>query len=125
MSASGLSTPTLARFERGLRERHALDAEEASTLAASMGDVLSARADAQADDEHDPEGPTLSFEWSRLDAVQREAAADLRAVDAALSRLADGTFGVCARCGRPIGIDRLNARPTAELCIDCARLIGG
>ena len=125
MSASGLSTPTLARFERVLRERRALDAEEASTLAASMGDVLSARADAQADDEHDPEGPTLSFEWSRLDAVQREAAADLHAVDAALSRLADGTFGVCARCGRPIGIDRLNARPTAELCIDCARLIGG
>ena len=125
MSASGLSTPTLARFERVLRERRALDAVEASTLAASMGDVLSARADAQADDEHDPEGPTLSFEWSRLDAVQREAAADLRAVDAALSRLTDGTFGVCARCGRPIGIDRLNARPTAELCIDCARLIGG
>jgi RNA polymerase-binding protein DksA len=124
MSASGLSTPTLARFERMLRERREVDATEASTLAASMGDVLSARADAQADDEHDPEGPTLSFEWSRLDAVQREAAADLRAVDAALSRIADGTFGVCERCGRPIGIDRLNARPTAELCIDCARLVG-
>ena len=124
MSASGLSTPTLARFERVLRERRALDAEEANTLAASMGDVLSARADAQADDEHDPEGPTLSFEWSRLDAVQREAAADLHAVDAALSRMAEGTFGVCGRCGRPIGIDRLNARPTAELCIECARLVG-
>jgi RNA polymerase-binding protein DksA len=124
MSASGLSTPTLARFERMLRERREVDATEASTLAASMGDVLSARADAQADDEHDPEGPTLSFEWSRLDAVQREAAADLRAVDAALARIADGTFGVCERCGRPIGIDRLNARPTAELCIDCARLVG-
>jgi RNA polymerase-binding protein DksA len=124
MTASGLSTPTLARFERMLRERREVDATEASTLAASMGDVLSARADAQADDEHDPEGPTLSFEWSRLDAVQREAAADLRAVDAALSRIADGTFGVCERCGRPIGIDRLNARPTAELCIDCARLVG-
>lgn len=124
MSASGLSTPTLARFERVLRARRELDAEEASTLAASMGDVLSARADTQADDEHDPEGPTLSFEWSRLDAVQREAAADLHAVDAALSRLAAGTFGVCARCGRPIGIDRLNARPTADLCIGCARLAG-
>ncbi|WP_426520041.1 TraR/DksA family transcriptional regulator [Diaminobutyricibacter sp. McL0618] len=124
MSASGLSSPTLARFERILQQRRELDTDESTTLAASMGDVLSARADAQADDEHDPEGPTLSFEWSRLDAVQREAAADLHAVDAALSRLADGTFGVCVRCGRPIGIDRLNARPTAELCIDCARSVG-
>lgn len=121
MSASGLSSPTVARLERVLRQRRAVDAEDAHSLAASMGDVLTARSDGGADDEHDPEGPTLSFEWSRLDAVQREAAADLQAVDAALSRIAEGTFGVCIRCGGPIGIDRLNARPTADLCIECAR----
>ena len=42
------------------------------------------------------------------------------AVDAALGRIAAGTYGVCLRCGEAIGVDRLRARPTAELCIRCA-----
>ena len=37
-------------------------------------------------------------------------------------RIADGTYGTCRRCGRPIGFDRLEARPAADLCIECARL---
>ena len=40
-------------------------------------------------------------------------------IDAAEARLAQGTFGVCAVCARPIGIARLRALPTARLCIPC------
>jgi RNA polymerase-binding transcription factor DksA len=39
-----------------------------------------------------------------------------------LSRIADGSFGQCVRCGAQIAPDRLEARPEAALCIDCARL---
>lgn len=38
---------------------------------------------------------------------------------AALGRIADGTYGRCARCGREIPPERLEARPRATLCFNC------
>lgn len=45
----------------------------------------------------------------------------LAAVDAALARIEEGTYGICTSCGQAISEERLEARPWAELCIDCAR----
>ena len=45
----------------------------------------------------------------------------LAAIDAALRRADEGTYGTCERCGNPIGEERLRARPWATLCIDCQR----
>ena len=45
----------------------------------------------------------------------------LAAIDAALQRIDDGTYGTCTNCGRAIDEERLEARPWADLCIDCAR----
>jgi DnaK suppressor protein len=45
----------------------------------------------------------------------------LARIDAALERIEDGSYGVCTNCGKPIAEDRLEARPWADLCIDCAR----
>ncbi len=78
------------------------------------------RADATADDEHDPEGSTLSGEWQRIDALRRATIDERREVDAALGRHAAGTYGVCERCGQKISAGRLAARPAAALCITCA-----
>jgi RNA polymerase-binding transcription factor DksA len=49
--------------------------------------------------------------------VEREIAS----VKRALARIEDGTYGECVRCGRDIAPARLEARPEAALCIDCAR----
>jgi DnaK suppressor protein len=46
---------------------------------------------------------------------------ELRAIDAALARLKDGSFGHCIDCGDDIGRARLKANPTAIRCIDCQR----
>jgi DnaK suppressor protein len=46
----------------------------------------------------------------------------LAAIDAALQRIQDGTFGKCVNCGKEIGDERLEALPWATLCIDCRRL---
>ena len=43
----------------------------------------------------------------------------LAGVEAALSRLDAGTYGVCEDCGQPIPDERLEALPTARLCLDC------
>ncbi len=40
-------------------------------------------------------------------------------VEEALLRIKEGTYGLCLDCGAQIGLKRLEARPTAELCIDC------
>lgn len=45
----------------------------------------------------------------------------LASIDAALARIEDGSYGICTNCGRPITVERLEARPWADLCIDCAR----
>ena len=46
-------------------------------------------------------------------------------IDAAYSRLAAGTFGICERCGRSIALARLRALPAARLCIACERVAEG
>lgn len=40
-------------------------------------------------------------------------------VDAALARLAEGTYGICAECGKEIGAARLEFRPESVYCVDC------
>jgi RNA polymerase-binding transcription factor DksA len=40
-------------------------------------------------------------------------------VDAALRRIADGTYGTCASCGTDVGTARLEFRPESILCVEC------
>lgn len=47
---------------------------------------------------------------------------ELRAIDSALLRVADGSYGVCEVCDRPIDLPRLQAAPEARRCIDCQTL---
>lgn len=47
---------------------------------------------------------------------------ELRALEAALERFADGSYGSCIDCGQDIGLDRLKAEPSALRCIDCQRM---
>lgn len=40
-------------------------------------------------------------------------------INKALEKIENGVYGVCERCGEDISIKRLDARPVAELCINC------
>ncbi|MES2204250.1 MAG: RNA polymerase-binding protein DksA [Pseudomonadota bacterium] len=60
----------------------------------------------------------FNLEWKA-----RDRDADLvTKIDEALKSLHDGNYGYCEDCGIEIGIRRLEARPTATLCIDCKTL---
>lgn len=83
-------------------------------------ELVAASVGSNADDEHDPEGATIAFERSQLDALMRLAREDLAEIDAAEDRLARGRYGLCETCGLPIDLARLEARPTARTCIACA-----
>jgi len=43
----------------------------------------------------------------------------LKKIDEALSRIEEGTFGICDVCGEEIDINRLIARPVTTMCIHC------
>ena len=46
----------------------------------------------------------------------------IKKIDKTLHKIAEDDFGFCESCGVEIGIRRLEARPTADLCIDCKTL---
>ncbi|HEX7005849.1 MAG TPA: TraR/DksA C4-type zinc finger protein [Alphaproteobacteria bacterium] len=65
---------------------------------------------------------TLQLEALAIEADRRSV--ELRQIEAALQRMADGRYGYCLTCGETIAPDRLEGDPTAVLCNDCARLAG-
>ncbi|MGI9364062.1 MAG: TraR/DksA family transcriptional regulator [Rhizobiaceae bacterium] len=44
---------------------------------------------------------------------------EIEAIDAALNRYDEGTFGICVKCGNEISAERLNAVPYAAMCRNC------
>jgi DnaK suppressor protein len=54
----------------------------------------------------------------RMRLVNRETLY-IKKVDEALKRIEEGTFGECEECGEDIELRRLQARPTATLCVSC------
>jgi RNA polymerase-binding transcription factor DksA len=104
----------LLRAER----RRAL--ERVAALEREFAGLAEAASGAGTDDEHDPEGATLAFERQHAAALLEAARERVAAAEAALRRLAEGRYGVCDRCGQPIGAERLAARPAAVTCVRCA-----
>ena len=113
------------------RARSRLEAERAETrerLAHLIEDydaIVAASLGSNADDEHDPEGATIAFERSQVGALVRQAQLHAVEIDAAMDRLKSGVYGTCERCGGTIGAGRLEVRPVARTCIQCATAISG
>lgn len=55
---------------------------------------------------------------SQLKSIEFHA---LREIDEALSRIAQGTYGICEQCGEPIPYARLEVVPYARLCMKCSK----
>lgn len=123
MDEPDLTTADRRRLRSRLHKQRDDAGRHLSVLRGSMGELQAARSDTSADDEHDPEGPTMSQEWSSLSGLVADAEAQLGAFETAVARMHAGRYGTCTRCGNTIGAARLDARPAAELCIDCARLL--
>lgn len=59
-----------------------------------------------------------------LDELGQVGQDELKAIDAALERIAKGTFGICTRCGAEISKERLDAVPYTPFCKECAKELG-
>ena len=112
-----MSTPISSTFATQLTQ---MRTEVLDRLRTQRGGVLSrADASAQARD-------TESDDWAKADterdlayALEERESAELIAIDAALQRVADGSYGLCVDCGTPIATARLHANPTAMRCVTC------
>ena len=94
--------------------------ERLAVVEARLAAIRAERSAATDDDEHDPEGSTLSAEWSRAEGQRADAVRELAELDAALERVHAGSYGVCASCGSAIPDERLRLLPAATLCVACA-----
>ena len=73
-------------------------------------------------DNHLGDAATVTFDREMDYSLEDNTGHVLAAIDEALTRIDEGTFGTCARCGNPIAEERLEAMPYATKCIDCKRL---
>jgi RNA polymerase-binding transcription factor DksA len=104
-----------------LESRLESSTRQITALQQQLDAMIEASRDDNADDEHDPEGSTIAFERQQLASLLERARSSERDARHALAQLDAGTYGRCESCGKPIAPERLEARPDARLCIDCAR----
>ena len=97
-----------ARLEAELTELEARQARIAEDLAEPLNPDSSEQAVEMEDD-------------AALEAQGALVTREIASIKRALARIEDGTYGECVRCGSDIAPARLDARPEAALCIDCAR----
>jgi RNA polymerase-binding transcription factor DksA len=104
-------------FEKELRARRAtLRQEIRATLLRADSERYASIADRLGDSEDRPLAEVLA-EVSEAEAARDIA--EIADIDLALQRLANGTYGKCVDCSRPIPEERLKAFPTAKRCLPC------
>lgn len=74
----------------------------------------------QREEMHDDADLTsLERETSMRMRLRNREALFIKKIDEALRRIAEGSFGSCEECSEDIELKRLEARPTATLCVNC------
>ena len=73
-------------------------------------------------DNHIGDTATVTYDREMDYTLEDNSEAVLAAIDKALAKIENGTYGICERCGKQIDPARLEALPYAELCIECKRL---
>jgi len=105
--------------------RAQLEQERASLLS----DIAALEADNRAPQDdagignHIADDATEVFERERDLALQSNSQEILAQVEAAIGRIDEGRYGICARCGKKIAPDRLEALPYAIYDIDCQAIV--
>ena len=119
--ARDLAKSTVDRFRKRLAEEH-------DRLTGIIRDIdedreeirLSESSSERSPDPNTAEGGSFAFELEKEFSLVYNAQDLLAQVVTALQKIEDGTYGICADCGKSIPVARLDALPSATLCVDCA-----
>ena len=71
-------------------------------------------------DQNFADSSQVTAERGEVEALAGNLRESLNDVEAAIAKLDNGTFGNCEGCGNPIPPARLEAKPAAKLCMECA-----
>jgi DnaK suppressor protein len=96
-----------------------LEKDNAGSLEDELGEIGSGGTD-----NHLADTASATYDRELEEGLEEGAQQTLSEVEAALGRIADGSYGVCEICGKPIGAERLSAIPWARFCIDDQRRLG-
>jgi RNA polymerase-binding protein DksA len=118
--AAGLTPKTKDRLKDKLLEERVRLTHQAEELVAEAEELARERegGDTQFDEESG-EGDTVNIERERDLLLSAQARHVVDEIDAALQRMKKGTYGVCSYAGRKIPVERLEAIPWADVCVDC------
>jgi RNA polymerase-binding protein DksA len=104
-----------------LEERRRVEAAIANLHEENPGSLSDETGDDSMYDNHLADTATVTYDRELDYTLEENSEHVLSAIDAALERIEDGSYGVCMNCSQPIAPERLEARPWATLCIDCQR----
>lgn len=110
----------LDELQAALKDRMALLREEVRAALERSGNENFETIAGQVSDFKDAAFASAVLNLNFADA-ERDAA-EIREIDAALARIADGSYGLCLDCGEAIDPDRLQAYPAARRCRACQEL---
>lgn len=102
-----------------IAERRELVEERLASVERRLAAVRGERSE-WSDEEHDPEGFALTFEWQQAEGARVEHGRELAESDAAEARVHAGSYGVCEVCGEGIPELQLERTPTRTNCVACA-----
>ncbi len=108
-----MSDATLADLRKSLEDEEAALEQQLGELALDDGRRLSF-------DQNFADSSQVTAERGEFEAVSGSLQASLDDVKDALERFDKGVYGQCEGCGQPIAPARLEAKPAARHCIDCA-----
>ncbi len=116
-SFSGLSASQMAELEKTLKSRQA---ELRAEVRGERADSESERDRRSAREVQDRGDEANTEQWREANAAMiGHHEGEIQGIQAALSRLASGTYGLCVDCGEEIGFQRLKAWPLANRCLGC------
>lgn len=107
-----LSETTLSDLRASLEQ-------ERSDLRARLGE-MGMLSGGESFDANFADSSQVTAERGEVEALANNLRESLTDVELALAKLDSGTFGACENCGNPIPPARLEAKPAARLCMECA-----
>ena len=112
-----LSKSQLALLENKLREQQAELRAEVQGERAESDNERDRRSAREVQDRGD-EANTDQWRESNAAMIDHHVV-EISGIQAALSRVDSGTYGLCVDCGESIGFQRLQAYPSANRCLEC------
>lgn len=109
-----------SRARRRLEEERdrLLSLRDQAALEGPVEDGGPTRSELSAHDQHPADQGTETVEMEQSQSLLEQVETSLGEIEHALRRVSEGTYGRCEACGRPIGDDRLDARPAARYCVE-------